>query len=49
MTALSAFLPSLSSKQILSFLHRIKLSSAACLEIQYFSTLSDKEHDFKKN
>jgi len=34
----TAFLPSLSSMQILSFLHRIKLS----LKIPYFPTLSEK-------
>ena len=44
----SAFLPLLSSKQILSFLHHIKLISAACLETQYFPTLSDKQHDSRK-
>ena len=44
----SASLPSLSSKQILSFLHPIKLSFVAFLEIQYLPTLSDKQHDSRK-
>ena len=44
----SAFLPSLCSKQISSFLHHIKSVSAAWLETQYFPILSDKQHHFRK-
>ena len=35
--------------QHLKFMHRILLPSVACLAVPYFSTLSHKRHDFRKN
>jgi hypothetical protein len=34
--------------QIASFLRRITVSPVACLVAPYFSTLSDKQHDFRE-
>jgi len=45
----SVFLPLLSGRQIASFKRRVILSSEACLILTHLSTLSHKQHDFRKN
>jgi len=45
---MSIFLSWLSSMQSASFLRSIILSSVACPALQYFFTLSNKRHDFRK-
>jgi hypothetical protein len=42
------FLPYLSGTQIAAFLGSIVLPCVACLAPSYFSTLSQKRHDFRK-
>ena len=44
----SVFLRYLNGLQIASSMHVIILSSAACLAVPYFPTLSQKQHDLQK-
>ena len=45
----SVLLLRLSGMQVASSLPHVKLSSVACLALPYFSTLSNKQQDFRNN